>query len=31
MTLTSQGVYLGLSNRLEVFDPVTGQSRGVVW
>ncbi len=31
MTISAQGVYLGLSNRLEVFDPKTGGSRGVVW
>jgi hypothetical protein len=31
LTVTGQGLYLGLSNRLEVFDPGTGASRGVIW
>jgi hypothetical protein len=31
LTVTGQGIYLGLSNRLEVFDPATGASRGVIW
>jgi hypothetical protein len=31
LTVSAQGVYLALSNRMEVFDPATGASRGVIW
>jgi hypothetical protein len=31
LTVTSQRIYVGLNWRLEVFDPATGESVGVVW